>query len=247
MRPVLIEWRGIRIHSYPVMLYLGMICAVIGSNYSANMKGMDSLSVYIAMVLLTIPGLVGARLLFVAIHWSTYRRQCSRIWSRSEGGAAMQGGLAMAVLVSVPLLSALPVPLGAFWDVATFGMLIWLIVGRLGCLLHGCCGGRSSAGPFALYLPDHHGVWRHRIPTQLLEAACAFLLIFGAAGLWSLGPPEGIVFLSALGAYSIVRWVLQPLRDTQERLASLNVHRTIALAYAVLSIGCALYVWLGKR
>ena len=145
LRQVLFEWRGIRIYSYPAMLYLGLTVGVIVGNYVANLARMDTARVLIATMLLTISGMVGARLLFVATHWTVYRREPRRIFRRSEGGAANQGGLIMAVSISPPIFTALQLPFGAFWDVTTFVMLIWLIFGRFGCVLHGCCSGRPSA------------------------------------------------------------------------------------------------------
>jgi phosphatidylglycerol:prolipoprotein diacylglycerol transferase len=177
LRQVLFERRGIKIHSYPVMIYLGLTFGLVAGNAMANLAGLPAARVLVAVILLTVPGLVGARLLFVVANWSVYRREPWRIWRRSEGGAAAQGGVVLSVSVSPPLLTALRIPFGAFWDVATFVMLIWLIFGRLGCLLHGCCSGRPSAGPLTLELPDHRGIWRRRIPTQLLEAGWGVLIL----------------------------------------------------------------------
>ena len=52
-----------------------------------------------ATLLLLPPALFGARLLFVIAHWPAYRQEPRRMWRASEGGAAMYGGL----LVAVPL------------------------------------------------------------------------------------------------------------------------------------------------
>jgi phosphatidylglycerol---prolipoprotein diacylglyceryl transferase len=202
MYPVLLRWHGVRVHSYAACLYVGMVLGMIAGNYAANVSGLHSARAFVAMVLLIVAGLVGARLLFIATHWSLYRSQPSRIWRRSEGGAAVQGGLLLAVAVSVPLLAAIGLPFGAFWDVMTLAMLIGLIFARLGCLLHGCCGGRPTRGRFALYLPDHRGVWRRRIPTQLLEAGGGVLILLGAVGLWDQRPFHGAIFLAAVTAYA---------------------------------------------
>ncbi len=246
LRQVLLEWRGLRIHSYPVMIYLGLTLGLVAGDYVANLAGMDAARVFAAILVLAIAGLVGARLMFVATHWASYRSQPRRIWRRAEGGAAVQGGLLLAVAASPPLLAALGLPLGAFWDVATFVMLIWSIFGRFGCLLHGCCSGRPSSGRFTLYLPDHRGVWCRRIPTQLLEAGFGLLLLIAAAALWSRRPFPGALFLASVAAYSAARVILLPLRAEQERIGALSVHRAIAIGVAVLSLGVLVMLWLGQ-
>jgi phosphatidylglycerol:prolipoprotein diacylglycerol transferase len=244
LRRILLEWRGIRIYSYSVMLYLGLTFGIVAGDYAAHLAALPSARVLVAMVLLTVPGLLGARLLFVAIHWTVYRREPRRIWRGSEGGAAVLGGLVLAVAVSPPLLSAVELPFGAFWDVATFAMLIWLIFGRLGCVLHGCCGGRPSAGPFALELPDHRGVWRRRIPTQLLEGGWALILLIAAVGLWKHSPFPGALFLAVVAAYGGGRFALQGAREQQDRLGMLNIQQVICTGLLALSFIGLLVLWL---
>ena len=244
LRQVLFEWRGIRIYSYPAMLYLGLTVGVIVGNYVANLARMDTARVLIATMLLTISGMVGARLLFVATHWTVYRREPRRIFRRSEGGAANQGGLIMAVSISPPILTALQLPFGAFWDVTTFVMLIWLIFGRFGCVLHGCCSGRPSAGLLSLYLPDHQGIWCRRIPVQLLEAGWAILILAGAAGLWNQRLFPGALFLLAVAAYGVGRAALQPARDPPKRSGGLYIHQALFVTLSVLSLTVFVVLWL---
>jgi hypothetical protein len=43
MRPVLFHLRGVPIHSYPAMLYLGMVAGVEAGDIAAHAAGMDSL------------------------------------------------------------------------------------------------------------------------------------------------------------------------------------------------------------
>ena len=246
LRRILFEWRGIRIHSYSVMLYLGLTFGIVAGDYAAHLAALPPARVLVAMILLTVPGLLGARLLFVASHWATYCREPQRIWRRSEGGTAMLGGLVLAVAISPPLLAAIELPFAAFWDVATFVMLIWLIFGRLGCLLHGCCSGRPSTGPFALDLPDHRGVWRRRIPAQLLEAAWALVVLIAAVGLWRYVPFPGALFLSAVAAYGSGRCALQWTREEQDRLGMLNVQQAVCAALVALSLIGLLVLWLGQ-
>jgi len=88
-----------------------------------------------------------------------------------------------------------------------------MIFTRFGCLLNGCCSGRPSASWLALNLPDHRGIRRRRVPTQLLEAAWAAVLLTAAFVLRGRQPFDGAIFCSALLAYGIGRYFLQKLRD----------------------------------
>src|SRR5271170_7708454 len=109
MRRVLFRWRGLTVWSYPAMLYLGLTCGVVASDIAAHAAGLDPLRVYIATIVLIIPALIGARLLFVASEWNYYRRNPRRIWDRTQGGFMMYGAVPIMLVCSVPLLRALHV------------------------------------------------------------------------------------------------------------------------------------------
>ena len=110
-------------------------------------------SVYVVTLVLIAIGLFGARLLFVASHWRFYRAELGRIWKGREGGASQPGGLLLTLAVSVPCLAAFHLPLGAYWDVGIFAILVGTIFARVGCLLNGCCSGRATASWFGVRLP----------------------------------------------------------------------------------------------
>jgi phosphatidylglycerol---prolipoprotein diacylglyceryl transferase len=237
MRQVLLEWRGVRACSYPVMLYLGLVAGIAAGTYAANLADLDAASVLAALVVLVIPALVGSKLLFVATHWEVYRAAPERLWRRrSEGGGAMWGGLPLAMLVSVPLLGALRVPFWAFWDVATVTMLVGMIFTRVGCLLHGCCAGRPTESRIGLYLPDHRGRWRRRLPTQLLEAGWATVILVSAITSWGRTPFPGALFLGALAGYAAGRLFIEQTRDTEDQPSDLEVQQAISAAFVVLAL-----------
>ena len=227
------------------MLYVGLVLGIVAGNYTANLAGLDSARVLISMVLLTIPGLIGARLLYVAIYWRIYRRELGRIWRRTEGGSSLQGGLLLMVTTSVPLLGAMGIPFTRFWDVTMITMLIAMIFTKVGCLLNGCCGGRPTNGRFSLYLPDHRSVWHRRIPTQLLEAGLAGLILIAAVSFWNHRPFHGSVFLASLLAYSLGRFALQATREVQDKLGAVNVQQAICVVFGLMSLAGLLIGWLG--
>lgn len=218
MRKILVSWHGWTLYSYPTMLYVGMVSGIFVAAWVAGLSGLDPNRFVLASIILSIPALIGARLFFVASHWSLYRNDRARIWRRSEGGMALYGGLLAAVPLSIPLLHVMDLPFAKFWDAATFNMLVGMIFTRFGCLLNGCCSGRPSTSWLGVNLPDHRGVWRRRVPTQLLEAAWASVLLSGAFLLRGREPFDGAILCSVVLAYAIGRYFLQQLRD--DKIAS---------------------------
>jgi prolipoprotein diacylglyceryltransferase len=215
VRRVLFSWHGVHVHSYPALLYLGLLCGVYAGYGAATTMPIDPDRAFAGILILIVPALVGSRLWFVLTHWSVFRRDPARIWRRGDGGAALVGGLVLAVALSPAVLAALGLPFATFWDAATFTMIVGMVFTRVGCLLNGCCAGRPNEGRLALHLPDHAGRWERRYPVQLLELATAVALLAGAVAIATAPPFRGAIFVFALAAYGCARSILDPLRDPQ--------------------------------
>jgi phosphatidylglycerol:prolipoprotein diacylglycerol transferase len=232
MRPILVRWRGVTVWSYPAMLYCGLVAGVTAGNVAAHFADVDRFRVFVAMLLLIIPCLVGAKLLYAATHWNLYRRNLRRLMNRNQGGAAMYGGLLVSLPLSVPLTSVLSVPLGVFWDIATFTMLVGMIFARIGCLLNGCCAGRRTK-ILGVYSPNHCGVWEKRVPTQALEAGWASILLVAAILIWQSLPFAGALFLLVCASYGLGRFALEATRENSHRF---TIHHAISLFLVVSSV-----------
>jgi prolipoprotein diacylglyceryltransferase len=243
MRRVLFRWRGLTVWSYPAMLYVGLTCGVVASDIAAHAAGLDPLRVYIATMVLIVPALIGARLLFVVSEWNYYRRNPRRIWDRTQGGFMMYGAVPIMLVCSVPLLRALHVGLGAFWDVSTFTILVGMIFTRVGCLLNGCCGGRPTSGWFGISLPNTSGIWQRRIPTQALEAACAAALLIVATVMWGRPPFPGALFLLIMLSYASVRLMLELAREHPNRGRQFRVAYALSVVFVLTSISVLAVNW----
>ncbi len=218
------------------MLYLGMVFGVVAQNYAAHLANLPPARVWIATLLLLPTALFGARMLYVASHFTVYVREPKRFWRRSEGGVALYGAVPVMLLSSVPILSWIGVPFWPFWDVSVFCILVGMIFTRIGCLLHGCCAGRPNDGFLSARLCDHNGIAARRIPTQILEAAWALLLLIAAALAWHR-LSSGELFLLALAAYAVGRFVMQPWRASRQRIGQLDLQQAISVLFALIAIG----------
>jgi phosphatidylglycerol:prolipoprotein diacylglycerol transferase len=225
------------------MLYAGLLAGVFVGAWVAQRSGMSADRFAIAVTLLLIPALAGSRLYFVLTRWDLYRHEPARIWRRTEGGMAMYGGFILAVPLSIPLLRLLGLPFAGFWDAAALTILLGMAFTRIGCFLNGCCGGRPSEAWFALSLPDHHGNWRRRIPTQLMEMAFALVLFGTALALRDAAPFPGATFCLVVAGYGAGRWVLESLReDEMGGWDKTTMQATSALLVLAALIGLA-FIW----
>jgi phosphatidylglycerol:prolipoprotein diacylglycerol transferase len=243
VRPILFQWRGFTVWSYPAMLYVGLVLGVVAGNAAAHAAGLDAFRTFVATLVLIVPALAFARLLHVALYWRYYRLHLGDIWNRSQGGAAQYGGLLAALPISVPVLALLHLPLAAFWDVAIITILVGMMFVRVGCLLNGCCAGRPSTSWAGVRLPNHRGEWSRRIPSQLLEAGWSGALLAGALGLWRWLPFPGALCLLVIAGYAAGRLVLESLRERLPGAFPLTVHHAISALLVMGSLGALAVHW----
>jgi phosphatidylglycerol:prolipoprotein diacylglycerol transferase len=242
MHRVLFHVREVPIWSYPTLLYAGLVCGFYVMYALAPSLGMPRTPAAVATLMMFLPAIVGARIWFVLDHWAIYRRDPPRIWRHSDGGMTLYGGLVLALVLSPAALAAFNLRFAAFWDGATFTILVGMIFTRIGCLLNGCCSGRPSASRFGLWLPDHNGRWQRRYPVQLLELGAAVILLAGSATLLAVGTPRGTIFTFALTGYVGARLAIDPLR---ERPTYSRAGRPVALAtFLACSVFASAVGWL---
>jgi prolipoprotein diacylglyceryltransferase len=238
---VLFEWRGIRIYSYPAMLYLGLVSGVILQTLVSERAGLPTVRIYFATLTLIPIALAGSRVLHVAANWQKYRATPHLIWKRGEGGLAMYGGVPFMIIASIPVLAAYRLPFWTFWDTAVFCIFPGMAFARVGCLLNGCCSGQPTNGRLAMWLPDERGHWTWRVPMQLLELSIAATVLAFAWLTADRFAVPGQLFLSTVIAYAASRLVLQGLRTHRERAARVDLHAAISMSLIVLAI-TAMYV-----
>lgn len=237
-RRFLIDTPGVRVPSYTALLYAGSVVGIVAGTAAAGAAGLDGTAFALTAVALTVPVAACARLLFVLQHMGRFRAEPGRVWRRGEGGSSLYGGLIGGVAASFPLLALAGLPFAPFWDAAAVAMLAGMVVARFGCLMHGCCAGRATAGPLGVRLPDHRGVWRRRYPSQLLEAAWAAVLLGAVLAMGEQLSFAGARFAFVTGAYAAGRIVLETTREQDGRTAS-RVNHALSIAL-VLAAGAFL-------
>jgi phosphatidylglycerol---prolipoprotein diacylglyceryl transferase len=175
-------------------------------------------------------GIVGAKLWYVISYWHEHR----------INGWCIQGFVTGACLSAALLLVGFRVPVGAFLDMMTPGLLLAMAVGRIGCFFAGCCGGPPTASRFGVWSSDQR-VGAHRVPTQLLELGLAgFLGVLILIAVLRHGTAGGAFFAAGLSAYTLVRQGILHLR-AEPRKTKLGGPIIAALAALVL---VAAIVWL---
>lgn len=125
----------------------------------------------------------------------------------------------IAIFVVVGAVAAVWPVLGHL-DASALGVGSFLVLGRMGCLLAGCCHGRPASVGIVYRgrppgLPPYL-VGRRLVPVQGIESAAALALVI--AGALSLDPDrQGAAAALYVAGYGLVRPVLEELRGDWRR------------------------------
>ncbi len=229
MYPILYQGHDLIIYSYPLFMGLGW-----GFAYQIYFGLMNpSVSRLKAQILfwgVFLSSWIGAKLFFLL----TYPKDLSSIAGEMSfwmgGGFVFYGGLLGALIFLLIYRIWEPLREENFWPMLpalTFGHA----VGRVGCLLAGCCFGTPTTLPWGIFL---HG--EHRHPTQILEILV--LSLMGFVLLKSKKPKsELLVFYFVI--YGLSRFGIEFLRGDIIRgeWFLLSPSQWISLALVILGLG----------
>jgi prolipoprotein diacylglyceryltransferase len=87
-----------------------------------------------------------------------------------------------------------------------------------------------------MYLPDHQGTWEKRIPTQLLEAGWAVVLLVSSIQIWPRLQFSGALFVFVSAGYACGRLVLESTRDLGRAGPRFTIQHAISLLIIALSL-----------
>ena len=220
------------------MYYLGTLAALALGAETMRRTGEDPNAFLVAGVLIFIPAVVAAHLGPAAVAHGVRRDA----WLLPNRGSAFFHAVPVAAVFGTAVVWSLGLPAGRFLDSVAVGVAAGTIFGRLGCLMHGCCGGRPTAGRLGLRLTDADGVRARRIPTQLLDAGWALLVLVGLLATVGSTPP-GVPFFAAAVAYGTGRFLTdftRQRRPSGRRLSDAQIGAlalVTAGAFALLLIG----------
>ncbi|MEO8586829.1 MAG: prolipoprotein diacylglyceryl transferase [Acidobacteriota bacterium] len=251
MHPELIHIGSFALPSYGVMMALGFLAALWLLRKRAPGFGIEPDAASDIGIWLLLSGLVGAKLLLVIVEWPHYVSSWDGLKDLARAGGVFYGGLIGAVVGTAILLRKRRIPFFAFADSAAPSIALGQCLGRVGCLLAGCCWGRHCEQPWAITFFDPKaaenvgvplGVPLH--PTQIYEAVgtlilCILLVAFERRRY------SGETFVRYLFGYAILRFTIEIFRGDPRGsvFGAMSTSQFIAICLAVAAAG----IWALRR
>jgi prolipoprotein diacylglyceryltransferase len=171
-----------------------------------------------------VSAIIGAKLVFL---FAEYRWPIEPItdWQRTlYTGRSIVGALIFGFLgaeIAKPLVGYRMPPNDRFAALLPFS----LAIGRVGCLLNGCCRGVPYDGLFSIVYAD--GIPRH--PAQLYEIAFQVCAGVGAIFLVKHQWMMGCVFSLYLICYGVFRFLIEFIRETPKSFGPLSAYQWLSV------------------
>jgi phosphatidylglycerol:prolipoprotein diacylglycerol transferase len=207
--------------------------------------GLDGARVMDLGIYLIIAALVGAKLMLVVVDFNYFRQQPRELLSLVRAAGVFYGGLLAAFAVAVLLIRRYRLPLWKTTDAFAPGIALGHVVGRLGCLMAGCCYGRATDVPWGITFTDPAAASNVGTPlniplhpTQLYEAGAELLILLFLLVTERRGRPfAGRTFWSYLLLYAISRFIIEIFRgDERGSLAGLSTSQAVSVVLAPIAL-----------
>ena len=246
MFPRLFEVGPVSIYSYGLLLATAYLVGLWYASVRARKRGLDANRVTDLGIYIVISALVGAKLLLVVVEFDHLRRDPSEIWNLLRSAGVFYGGLLLAVAVAFWYMRRHRLPVWTTCDAFAPGIALGQAVGRIGCLMAGCCYGTPTDLPWGVTFTNPLAaanvgtpldVSLH--PTQLYESA-AVLAILGILLLAERRRASfpGRTFWSYLLLYPCARFAIEFFRGDPRGTAFevLSTSQLVSLLLIPLSI-----------
>jgi len=178
---------------------------------------------------LILGAIVGARTLYVVSYWREQfaDKPLSEIFMVQHGGLVFYGGLVGSSLACILYTRLKKLPLWKMADILAPSIALGYVFGRIGCLMNGCCFGRTCDLPWAIRFPNQSEVWRQHYalgltgandrsapvhPTQIYESLLNLGLYVALAWLYRRKKFDGQVFSTYLVGYAVLRSFVEMFR-----------------------------------
>jgi phosphatidylglycerol:prolipoprotein diacylglycerol transferase len=246
MYPRLLELGPVTLYSYGLLLAAGYLAGLQLALFRARARGMDGGRVMDLGIWIIVAALVGAKLLLFVVEFDTFTRNPRELLTLAQSGGVFYGGLILAVVVAIWYIRRHRMPLWTTCDVFAPGIALGHVIGRLGCLLAGCCWGRQTSVPWAVVFTDPFAQANvgtplnvHLHPTQLYESGAELLILLGLLWFEKKGRPfPGRTFWSYMLVYGISRFFIEFYRGDPRGmvLGVLSTSQFISVVLVPLSL-----------
>jgi phosphatidylglycerol:prolipoprotein diacylglycerol transferase len=243
MKSILFHIGPVTIYSYGLMVALGVLSGIFVIKLNAPKAGVTPHQAADLVLLVTLTGFMGARLLYVIEFWGTYKDHIIDIFKMWQGGLVYYGGMITAIFCLFLFSRLKHFSFLKVLDLLFPSLALGQAFGRVGCFLNGCCYGKPATVPWAISFPFLPGPVH---PTQLYESLYMVFVFLALCWAYRKSNWQGEVTLLYLVLYSAGRLLIEFYRgDHTDFYFTLTISQWVSLG--VLSAVVLIYPFLKNR
>lgn len=250
MNEIAFRLGSLEVHWYGIFVAAGFLAGIWTAGVRGRRDGLNPETITDLGLWIFGGAFIGARILYVITFWSQ-EFAGQPLWKMVtvRSGFVFYGGLIGATLAGLGYAAWKRLPTWKLADALAPSIALGHALGRLGCLMTGCCYGKACTLPWAITFPYGHPAHPAAVhPVQVYESLLNFALFGGLAWLHRRRKFEGQVFATYLLAYAVVRTLTEMFRgDYPARQLTGWVTPAHWVSLLILAAGAGLYRWCGRH
>ncbi len=238
---------GKEIPVYGICYFGGIFLAAFIAVIIAPKRKIERYDVVYSAVYSVIAGVIGAKLLFIAVSYKQIIALGGSLDALLKGGFVFYGGIIGGALGLLIYCKQFKMPILPMADIYGVVIPIGHAFGRVGCHFAGCCYGMELDSPISVVYKTTIGTTPINVPLlpiQLIEAG-GLLLIFAVLLLILLKKDlkEGSIAAVYMVLYSLFRFIIEYFRGDRERGMYLKLSTSQWVSIGLLTVGIILLVF----
>ena len=203
MYPVLLEIGRFKLPSYGVVYLIAFLVGItVLAQYIARVSGRSFGEMFDVAFQTAIAGEIGAHLTFVVVEWERVFGGQVSWWRLVLSGRVVLGGIITGILFLAWRVHRLRLPAVACLDGGGVGVALAMAIGRIGCLLSGCCYGAPTDAAWGIVFRDPQAAAWNGTPLHV-----------------PLHPTQILLFVVSLAVYFFLRFNFERRRFVGETIS----------------------------
>ena len=245
MHKIAFQVGSFTIYWYGVLVAAGFLAGLWTAGRRAVRERIRSETIVDLGPWLILGTIIGARGFYVISYWRDdfAAKPLWQIFNIRGGGLVFYGGLIGASIASFLYVRLKHLPLWKIADILAPSIALGHALGRIGCLMNGCCYGRACDLPWAIQFPYGHETHPNRVhPTQIYESLLNLGLYSFLAWRFRNKRFDGEVIALYLVCYAVLRAFVESFRGDYTTYY-LGGHATPAQVVSLLIFAVGAMLW----
>lgn len=217
---------------YLILNAFAILLLLVVAAQAAYASSLSFRIAWLYLIALAVVFVGGARLSYLFFYTNWEAALALKPWSLILYGFSLYGGLIFTFIYQYIVARLAHIDHWYWMDKLTPGIWVYVVLGKLGCLLNGCCFGLPTLMPWGIHYESGSQAYTYYViqfgqhvaknlwtippdrihPVQLYESLAALILLAISVRLLRKKIIPGLTFLLTAGLYSLVRLAIFYLR-----------------------------------